>query len=106
MKESEFRLSNKEAEQGIRKLRRDVPIATNWIREKIARRELDTESRPLGFPSKKRFDGHEYQFYGMVSDKDKAQELAMKIRKTGRYARIEPSNNNKWIVWKGAWYKK
>lgn len=107
MKESEFRLSDKEAEKGIRKLRRDIPVATNWLREKVTKKQLETESRPLGFPDTKYFDGHKYTFYGMVSDEAKARELANKVRKTGRYARIEPSKiNGKWFVWRGTWYKK
>lgn len=105
MKKSEFRLSNKEAEKGMLKLKRDIPVAANWVREKVTKKQLDTEPRPLGFPDTKYFDGHEYKFYGMVSDKSKAKELANKVRKTGRYARVEPSNG-KWIVWKGSWYKK
>lgn len=107
MKKSEFKLSSKEAEKGMFKLKRDIPVAANWIREKVVKQQLEAESRPLGFPDTKYFDGHKYTFYGMVSDKAKAQELANKVRKTGRYARIERAKiNGKWIVWRGAWYKK
>lgn len=120
MKKSEFKLSSKEAEKGILKLKRDIPVAANWIREKVAKQQLEAESRksrhenwdkamrsdnwdkPMSSPDTKYFDGHKYTFYGMVSDKEKAQYLADKIRKTGRYARIEPG----WIVWRGAQYKK
>jgi len=97
------KLSWKEADEGLHKLRSDAGKLYDWGAKQYHKKTLGAGKRPKGVPKTKKYAGHLYKFYGIFDSKLDASEMSNMMRHHGNYARTQ-QHGSRWIVWQGEKY--